>query len=258
MQEQICGKLRQIEQHEEVTILYAVESGSRAWGFASPDSDYDVRFLYVRKPTAYLKIDPPRDVIEWQLDKTLDINGWDIQKALRLLRKSNPTLFEWVNSPIVYHSGVQWENLLPIIHSSFSPKKGARHYLSMAVGNYREHLKAEQVRMKKYLYVLRPILACKWILEHGTPPPIRFDLLVEAQLEASLKPPVAALLEKKAQCRECALTPRIDEFNRYFEETLPRLTAQCELLEDTTPDRTALYDEAFLKLLDDTACGERV
>lgn len=99
VREIIPAKLREIEQRENVRILHCVESGSRAWGFASPDSDYDVRFVYVRPLEYYLQLGKTRDVIEWQLDDTLDINGWDLQKALRLLHNSNPTLFEWDRSP---------------------------------------------------------------------------------------------------------------------------------------------------------------
>ena len=102
MKEQIYNKLREIEKTENVRILLAVESGSRAWGFASPDSDYDVRFIYVRPKDDYLRLDPVRDVIELPLDEVFDINGWDLQKTLRLLYRSNPTLFEWFSSPIVY------------------------------------------------------------------------------------------------------------------------------------------------------------
>ena len=102
MEKIIVQRLHEIEEREHVRILLAVESGSRAWGFASPDSDYDVRFLYVRTMTDYLRLDPVRDVIEQPINDLLDMNGWDLQKALRLLYKSNPTLFEWLKSPIVY------------------------------------------------------------------------------------------------------------------------------------------------------------
>ena len=95
MLERIRRELTKLEQTENIRILHCVESGSRAWGFASPDSDYDVRFIYARPLPCYLRLEKTRDVIEWQLDETLDINGWDLQKALRLLHGSNPTLFEW-------------------------------------------------------------------------------------------------------------------------------------------------------------------
>ena len=94
MRELIDLKLKEIEKRENIKILHCVESGSHAWGFPSPDSDYDVRFIYVRPMEYYLRLDKTRDVIEWQLDETLDINGWDLQKMLRLLHGSNPTVFE--------------------------------------------------------------------------------------------------------------------------------------------------------------------
>ena len=100
METRILEELQKIEETENVKIMMAVESGSRAWGFESPDSDYDVRFIYIRKPEDYLKLEGIRDVIEWKLDETLDINGWDLKKALQLLYKSNPTIFEWcIRSP---------------------------------------------------------------------------------------------------------------------------------------------------------------
>ncbi len=172
MKELIQEKLHEIEQREECRILLAVESGSRAWGFASPDSDYDVRFIYVRPEKAYLRLDRARDVIEVPINDELDINGWDIDKTLRLLHKSNPTVFEWFSSPIIYQTSAFADQFRPIMQKYFSSKAGLWHYLHMAEGNYRDYLRGEMVRAKKYFYVLRPILACKWILEKGTPPPI--------------------------------------------------------------------------------------
>ena len=102
MREKIQAQLHRIEDEEHIKILLAVESGSRAWGFASPDSDYDVRFVYVRRTEDYLRLEMVRDVIELPINDVLDINGWDLQKTLKLLYKSNPTLFEWFSSPIVY------------------------------------------------------------------------------------------------------------------------------------------------------------
>ena len=141
MEELIKSKLKEIEEKENIKIFHCVESGSRAWGFASPDSDYDVRFIYVRPKEFYLRLDKTRDVIEWQLDDTLDINGWDLSKALSLLYKSNPTLFEWNSSPIVYKTTKEWEQIATIINKYFVAKSGLYHYLSTAKSNYREYLK---------------------------------------------------------------------------------------------------------------------
>lgn len=120
----IQSKLFEIEAKENVRILHCVESGSRAWGFASPDSDYDVRFIYVRPKDYYLRLEKTRDVIEWQLDETLDINGWDVQKALRLLHNSNPTLFEWNASPIIYRTTDDWKRISEVIDDYFVKKQG--------------------------------------------------------------------------------------------------------------------------------------
>lgn len=219
----IMKKLAEIEEKENVRILFAAESGSRAWGFASPDSDYDVRFIYVRKQEDYVRVLPMRDVIEWQLDETLDINGWDIQKAMRLLLKSNPTLFEWSNSPIVYMTTPEWENLKVIINRYFSSKSGVYHYLHMARRNYREFLQMEQVKQKKYLYVLRPILACRWILRNQTPPPMEFESLVQAELDPKLSPTVSGLLENKRRTSELGTVARIEPLNKYIESQLAEL-----------------------------------
>lgn len=119
-------------------------------------------------------------MIEWQLDETLDINGWDLQKALRLLYSSNPTLFERNNSPIVYKTTPEWEAISAIIDHFFQKEAGLYHYLSTARKNYREYLRGDLVRLKKYFYVLRPILACRWILEKQMPPPMLFTTLADA------------------------------------------------------------------------------
>ena len=139
MYDTIINKLDEIEKTENIKILYAAESGSRAWGFSSNDSDYDVRFIYVRKPEFYLKLEKMRDVIEIPPDKVFDINGWDFKKTLVLLHSSNPTIFEWANSPIVYKSGEKWNELKNIINDYFSSKAGLYHYLNTAKGNYREY-----------------------------------------------------------------------------------------------------------------------
>lgn len=220
----IRAKLKEIEACEQVRIIHAVESGSRAWGLASPDSDYDVRFIYVRKPEAYLHLEKTRDVIEWQLDDTLDINGWDLQKALRLLHRSNPTLFEWNESPIVYHTTQAWAELQPLIRACFMEKSGLHHYLSMAKRNDQEYLKNGMVRLKKYFYVLRPVLACRWILEHQSAPPMAFSALAEACLPKEIKPEVDRLLAMKMASSEMEYGPRIEDVNRYLDESIREIS----------------------------------
>lgn len=226
MKDLIIQKLKEIEQQEDIRILHAVESGSRAWGFPSPDSDYDVRFIYVRRPDFYLKLEKTRDVIELPINDMLDINGWDISKTLRLLHSSNPTLFEWMNSPVVYRETEFADLIQPYLDRYFSCKSGLYHYLSMAEGNYREYLKGDIVKAKKYFYVLRPILACKWILHKGTRPPMLFRELMDSELEDSLKPVVENLLDLKMNAPEIKEIPRVDIINSYLDRTIEGLKVE--------------------------------
>lgn len=225
MKEIILNKLKEIEEKEDIKILHCIESGSRAWGFESPDSDYDVRFIYVRKKDFYLRLDKTRDVIEWELNDTLDINGWDLQKALQLLHNSNPTIYEWNNSPIVYKTTPEWEKVSKILNKYFLSKSVLYHYLSTAKSNYREYLKTENVRLKKYFYVLRPILACKWIINEGTPPPMLFTTLMNKYLDKDLVSDVKNLLDLKMKTPELGEGKRIDKINDYIDKNLIEITA---------------------------------
>ncbi len=227
MQEQIKAALLDIERQAEVRIIYACESGSRAWGFPSADSDYDVRFLYVHPTNFYLSIDveEQRDVIECPLPDKLDVSGWDLRKALKLFRKSNPPLLEWLNSPLVYLDrfgiAARLKDLLP---AYFSPTAGWYHYLHMARGNFRDYLHGEIVWVKKYFYVLRPLLALKWIEEGRGVVPMEFEVLVERVVhEQNLKHEIEALLKRKKDGQELDRGPRIPEISGYIERELERL-----------------------------------
>lgn len=250
MKELIKLKLKEIEEKENIRILHAVESGSRAWGFASPDSDYDVRFIYVRPREFYLRLDKARDVIEWQLDDTLDINGWDVSKALTLLHKSNPTLFEWNSSPIVYKTTDKWKKISAIINKYFVAKSGLYHYLSTAKSNYREYLKGETVRLKKYFYVLRPLLACKWILAEGTPPPMLFSELMDKYLEESIKPDVLKLLDMKMRNPEIGEGKRFDKVNAYIDRNIDAVEELIKSLPATQDNGWDELNNVFMLLLE--------
>lgn len=249
METLIREKLKEIEGRESCRILLAVESGSRAWGFASPDSDYDVRFIYVRPRAFYLKLEQVRDVIELPVNDVLDINGWDVNKALRLLHRSNPTVFEWFSSPIVYRDSPFAADFKRLMSGYFSSKSGLWHYLHMAEGNYRDYLRGDMVKAKKYFYVLRPILACRWILEKGTPPPMLFSELMEHQLEDGLKGTVEQLLDMKMNAPEVTLIPRIDTLNVYLGRSILEVKERIELLPREQPRDWAELDALFLSVL---------
>ncbi len=205
----ILEKLKEIETKENVKILLAVESGSRAWGFASPDSDYDVRFIYVRSQTDYLRLDEPKDVIEWQLDEVLDINGWDLKKALVQFRRGNATLFEWSNSPVVYLKTPEWDFIYESAKAYFSKKASLGHYYGTARNTFETYLQNEQVKYKKYFYALRPLLAGKYIQAYDCPPPVLFNDLLTLSLPADLRQGIEHLLEVKKVTEEKDLNPQI-------------------------------------------------
>ena len=253
MKDLILQKLFEIEKEENIRILHAVESGSRAWGFPSPDSDYDVRFIYIRPPEFYLKLEKTRDVIELPINDMLDINGWDLKKTLQLLHSSNPTLFEWMSSPIVYRQTEFIDQLLPIMDAYFSCKSGLYHYLSMAERNYKEFLLGDMAKVKKYFYVLRPILACKWILRTSKKPPMLFSELANAELDEALKPTIDRLLDLKMNAPEIKEVPRIIEINQYIDRTIEDLKVQIAAFPAEHRADWAPLNQLFLQtLLDST------
>ena len=253
MKELIINELKKIESEYKVRILLAVESGSRAWGFPSPDSDYDVRFIYARPKEDYLRLEEVRDVIELPINDELDINGWDLQKALRLLYKSNPTLFEWFSSPIVYMETAFAEQFRSIMTEYFSSQKSLYHYVSMAESNYREYLKRDMVKTKKYFYVLRPILACNWVLNKQTPPPMLFDELAASELPAELKPDVDRLLDLKMNSPEIKEIPRVDSVNTYLDHEIVAIKGKIKALAKEQTSSWEALNELFLQTINTSA-----
>jgi predicted nucleotidyltransferase len=238
---EIAGELRRIEAAYDVRVLYACESGSRAWGFASRDSDYDVRFLYVHPRDWYLSIEDHRDVIEETVSKDLDISGWELRKALRLLRKSNPPLLEWLKSPVVYAEDETFIDPFRVLASAYgSPSRCFRHYLHMACGNARDYLCGERVWLKKCLYVLRPMLACLWIEQGRGEVPMLFEPLAGATVEdACVRGAIASLVEQKRNGEELKQGPRDEVLHRFIESELARLQ-ELLLDEENIPGPEAL------------------
>ena len=144
MKENILQELNRLEQELHIKILYAVESGSRAWGFASTNSDWDVRFIYVHRKNWYLALDEGKDNYEKILPSDIDLVGWDLKKALKLFQKSNPPLMEWLNSPIIYFENIDFtQQLRNLVPNYFNPQTAMHHYLHMAEGNFREYLQKD-------------------------------------------------------------------------------------------------------------------
>jgi len=249
IEETIRQKLSEIEQKYNVKIIYACESGSRAWGFASPDSDYDVRFVYVRDLRDYLKLEGIRDVIEYELNDIYDINGWDIKKLLLLLAKSNPVIFEWADSPVVYRTTGDWERVKSIMPEYFSEKRMLYHYISIAKNNLRAYFKEESVILKKYLYVLRPIFACCWILDKKSPPPTLFSKLYADSLPVEIEDDFMRLLEAKKHNLEKTEGPHIKTLDDFIQQNIAKIEEILQTKEENYPSNWDSLNKVFLENL---------
>lgn len=218
----ITGKLSEIEETRNVRILFAIESGSRAWGFPSPDSDYDVRFVYADDPDWYLSLTPGRDVIELPIEGDLDINGWDIRKALFLLLKPNPVLLEWLSSPIRY----MWNEaitrrLIDFADTFVRGEACLHHYLNLGRRQWSSYIESKtEVNLKKYFYVVRPALAIRHIrMNPDLAPPMNFQaLLMGTALAPELIEDLSSLLRMKSQAKELGLGARMPLVDALIEE----------------------------------------
>lgn len=259
MQEKVKEALRFLELKNGYKILFAYESGSRAWGFHSPDSDYDVRFVYVRPKNHYLTTSNPRDVCESfkglskgtkYEDDLLDIVGWDFQKALGLMRKSNPQLLEWLHGPLPYfiRDPAFNEYLKTIAGYVTDMHPIYMHYRGMATGNFREYLQGDMVRYKKYLYVIRPLLAAQYVAETKTIPPVEFDALFAATAGAHSEEfgkSVERLLAHKKQAQETDVMPKDPVLNTWIESQLANKIEFKSNPKLSSEDETRLLDSAF-------------
>ena len=243
VREDILQRIRNAEAEHGVRVLLAVESGSRAWGFASPNSDYDARFIYAHPKDWYVSVslEEQRDVIEYPIVDDIDINGWDLRKALRLFWKSNPAFVEWIQSPIIYtEQGGFAEEARKLLPQVYSCERGIYHYRSMAKTNYRGYLKADLVPLKKYFYVVRALLSVRWLECYGTAAPIEFSKLLHLiEGERSLMADIDALLARKRAAPEMGLDKPVESIAVFIERELARL----ELLIPERVQRTEVLSE---------------
>ena len=197
----IQNKLSEIERSHKIKILFACESGSRAWGFPSPDSDYDVRFVYKRPIDAYLSIKEDKDFLNFPLNNELDINGWDLKKTLELISKSNAVPFEWLQSPIIYYEDPIFSSkLFTICNDYFCTRTCIHHYLGIARGA-KESINNSEIGIKKLFYILRPLLAALWCLKKGNIAPMDIGTLLQL-MPKDLEKYVRAIIEIKASAKE--------------------------------------------------------
>lgn len=222
---EITRRLKRAEDEHSIRVIYACESGSRAWGFASPDSDFDVRFLYCRGHDWYLSFDIERrrDVVEYAIVDEIDCSGWDLRKALSLFMRSNGALLEWLNSPIVYiEQGDTAKRLRQLGRETANLVALAHHYGHAARMNAREHVMGDTVRLKKYFYVLRPLLAIRFIEQFGGIPPVAFRELVDQVAPEELRTKIAQLVQRKREMPELGVGPAIPELSAFIKSEFER------------------------------------
>lgn len=246
-------RLTAIAAEHDVKILYACESGSRAWGFSSPDSDYDVRFIYVHPLEWYLSLEEDRDVIDLPIEDTpvglLDIGGWDLRKTLRLLSKSNPVIWEWLQSPICYQNNLDLRGYRNILDPFFSPILACHHYLSICRNTMNQACVGPSVKIKKYFYMLRPLLAAAWIERYHSIPPMELDLLLPLlDDQPEIKNAIVGLQERKQHIDEQIPIPRITMIDDYLGSELKRLQEAAKLLPVVTGNKASL-DRLFQQCL---------
>ena len=241
--EVILGKLSEIQRDHDVRVLFAIESGSRAWGFPSPDSDFDVRFVYAHPEDWYLSLYPGRDVIETPLIDDWDVNGWDIRKALGLLLKPNPVLLEWMSSPIRYiWDEAACDRLTGFAQDVVRPERCIPLYFHLAKNTWNRNIEGEsEVNLKKYFYVLRPVLAMRWVrMNPDRLPPMNFQALVAGvKIEDALQHLIAGLLQQKARTSEIGSGERIAELDAL-------ILSELEWAEQITIENDGLQDQRLV------------
>lgn len=245
----ILEKIEQLEKDNNIRVLFACESGSRAWGFPSPDSDYDVRFIYVRPADWYLSIIEQPGVVDLPVNEVLDINGWDIKKTLQLLIKSNAVVFEWMQSPIVYKQDDNFiSDFRQIAPLSFSPIAAMHHYLNMAKKKYEECMAGEDIKLKHLMYCLRAVLSGLWIARKKDVPPMELEKLLVEVADPGLKAKINELVFLKSSKAESYRHPHEPAIEMFLASGIE----ECEAIASQLPSRKSnipLLDSFFIKQL---------
>lgn len=245
MKDKILARLDSLEKERNIKILYACESGSRAWGFASPNSDWDVRFIYVHPVDWYLSIQEKKDMIDLGVDaEDLDLTGWELRKFLRLMAGSNASPYEWLQSPMVYlEEGDFRANLQALFPQFFKARSTAFHYLGLAKSSLKKGLVGEEMDIKKYFYILRPLLAAHWILHQKTTPPMEFaPLLEQLKEDKQLYDTIQELTQAKIAANEGDKIAPIPLIQKFIEQALATYPEQAQLLSGEAGDYAVLND----------------
>ena len=243
----ILNELKELEKKENIKILFAVESGSRAWGFESKDSDYDVRFVYVRPLEWYMSISKRKNTLEVMINEDLDFAGWDLNKAVELLAKSNPPLGEWLNSSIVY---TEKDNIIAEFDKLFDKylRENALvyHYLSMASKDIETLREKREIKLKKYFYMLRSLLASKWVMLYHEKPPILLSELLTLVKNEAIQREVDKLLEIKKAGDESTKIVGNEIINEFIFDTKKEVEKMVKEIPNSKNTDLKFLDKFFL------------
>jgi uncharacterized protein len=245
--------LYKVESEHRLSVIYALESGSRAWGFESQNSDYDVRFLYVRPVKWYLCVEKRDDVLELGTSEDIDLSGWDLRKSLLFLRQSHPVLLEWLRSPVVYvEPSTIVQQMREIGEEFFAPRASVHHYVGWAERMLHRYFQHSDLAAKRYFYVMRPILCCRWIQTIGGQPPLRLQELITAiEMPTETQLAIETLIERKRAGYELDSMGRIPVLDHYISEVLPQIKAFLVTLPKPEYVPFELLNPLFYQALDE-------
>ncbi len=249
MKTTIQQKLYDIGEQHNIKILFACESGSRAWGFPSPDSDYDVRFIYLRPIEDYLSIYKKGEQVSLPMTDDLDVSGWDLKKVLQLITKSNTTPFEWLQSPVVYcEDPVFKETLWQLCQHYFCARSNTHHYLGIAKGAM-QTINDDTIKIKKLFYVLRPLLAALWCMDKKTIAPMDISPLMQL-LPKDLNEKIISLIKLKSTAQESHLIEIDNSLLSWIKETFDYCSNKANSLEKVNFDLSPT-DDYFKQIVND-------
>ncbi|MDR1537904.1 MAG: nucleotidyltransferase domain-containing protein [Clostridiales bacterium] len=253
IKDQITEKLMETEKKYGVKIIYAAESGSRSWGFASPDSDYDCRFIYVSRLESYLSLEERKDTIECELNPVFDISGWDLKKALKLLKRSNAAICEWLLSPIKYKEEQSLiEPIRGLIPYCFDEARTLRHYMGVASGKLSAIREKETERLKTYFYCLRPLACCQHILEFSSFPPVEYASVIGSiSIEPRILDEINKLLLLKASMKEGERIPKNASLLEYMDKAALSIEEELSRMHGNPTQQNGLLDGIFRKTIED-------
>jgi predicted nucleotidyltransferase len=219
----IKTRLIQIEADNKVSIPLAVESGSRAWGFPSPDSDYDCRFIYVPRIDDALGLFVRRDVIETPLTPVFDVNGWELRKAIKLMLKGNAVVLEWLKSPMLYRRNESFAlQMMDLAEAVFQRGAIANHYCQLMRGNRARHFSdPSNVPLKKIFYAVRSALAVRYLSlnpDFKSLPMNLQELCAGCNLPTSLQGEIDSLVLQKSEIGELGFGPLPPSVIKLMEE----------------------------------------